>query len=185
MLALLTKAVHVLGIASLPLSFLGGMALTKRLTASNRFSLAALVVYGFAAVAIMVAASMSGFVAPALMRTLVAGDPSTDTRRLFLEYTFQLNQAFASVYVVGSCVAIVLWSLAMLQTRRLSAALAIYGTVLGFGIVAALTSGKLSLNVHGFGIVTFTQSIWFILAGVLLMRTEDEPAVPRPTLERG
>jgi hypothetical protein len=84
-----------------------------------------------------------------------------------------LNQAFASVYVVGSCVAIVLWSIAILKTRQLAAGLGIYGIVLGFAIVAALFSGMLALDVHGFGLVTFTQSIWFIVAGVLLLRAKE------------
>jgi hypothetical protein len=173
MLALLTRAVHALGIVALPLSFLGCMAMTRGLASSNRLSLAALVVYGFAVIAIMIAASMSGFVSTGVMSKLVAGDPRTDTRRLFLEYTFQLNQAFASVYVVGSCVAIVLWSIAILKTRQLAAGLGIYGIVLGLAIVAALFSGMLALDVHGFGLVTFTQSIWFIVAGVLLLRAKE------------
>jgi hypothetical protein len=31
----------------------------------------------------------------------------------------------------------------------------------------------LALDVHGFGLVTFTQSIWFIVAGVLLLRARE------------
>ena len=48
-LALLTKAVHGLGILSLPLTFLGALALTRRLATPNRLAVAALVVDGFAA----------------------------------------------------------------------------------------------------------------------------------------
>jgi hypothetical protein len=177
-LALLTKAVHALAITSLPFSFLGCMVLTRRLASPSRIALAALVVYGFAAVAVMIAASMSGFLAPGIISKLVAGDPLTDTRRLFLEYNFQVNQAFASVYVVGSCMAIVLWSTAILKTRQLAAGLGIYGIVLGLAIVAALFSGKLALDVHGMGLVTFTQSIWLIIAGILLWRIREEPISP-------
>ena len=173
-LALLTRAVHALAIISLPLSFLGCMAMTRRLASPSRLSVAALVVYGFAVIAIMIAASMSGFVAPGVMSKLVAGDPLTDTRRLFLDYTFQLNQAFASVYVVGSCVAIILWSIAILKTRQLALGLGFYGVVLGLAILAVLFSGSLALNVHGFGLVTFTQAIWFIVAGALLWRAREE-----------
>ncbi len=178
MLALMTRAVHGLGIASLPLLFLGAMVLTRRLACPSRVPIAALVIYGFAAVAIMIAASMSGFVAPAVIRQLVAGDPLTDARRLFLEYTFNINQAFASVYVVASCAAIMLWSTAILKGRQLAAGLGIYGIVLGLAIVAALFSGKLALDVHGFGVVTFTQSIWFIVAGILLLRAREEAVAP-------
>ena len=37
-------------------------------------------------------------------------------------------------------------------------------------ILLALLSGYLRLDVHGFGIVTFSQSIWLIWLGVLLCR---------------
>lgn len=184
MMAVLNRVVHGLGIASLPMMFLGALVLTRRLTAANRLPLAALVIYGFAAVAIMVAASMSGFVGSDLMSKLVAGDPALDTRRLFLDYTFRVNQAFSSVYVVGSCAAILLWSVVMVRTRRLAAGLGIYGLVLGPMIVVALLSGNLPLNVHGFGLVMLTQSVWFIVAGTLLMRSteveehEEKSAVP-------
>jgi hypothetical protein len=177
-LALLTRSVHALAIAGLPLSFLGAMVLTQRLNSPNRLSLAALVIYGFAAVAIMIAASMSGFVAPAVISKLVVGDPLIDTRRLFLEYNFQINQGFASVYVVASCVAIILWSSTILATRRLAASLGVYGILLGPAIVAGLFSGKLALDVHGMGLVTFTQSIWFIIAGILLLRSREETTSP-------
>jgi hypothetical protein len=83
MLALLTRAVHGLGIVALPLSFLGCMVITRRLASPNRLSVAALVVYGFAAIAIMMAASMSGFVAPGVMSKLVAGDPPFVSRLHF------------------------------------------------------------------------------------------------------
>ena len=173
-LAILTKSVHGLGILSLPLTFFGAFALTRRLTSPNRLAVIALVFYGFAVVSIMIAASMSGFVAPAVMSKLVAGDPMTDLRRFFLDYTFQVNQAFASVFVVGACLAIALWSVVILMTRRFSTGLGIYGVILGLGLVTALFSGKLSLDVHGFGLVTFTTAIWFIIAGVILMRSKEE-----------
>ena len=171
----LNRAVHGLGIASMPIYFLGALALT-RLLGVNRLPLAALVVYGFAAVAIMIAGSMSGFVASDILSKMTEGGPKLEIRQIFLDYTFRVNQAFAAVYTVGSCVAIFLWSLAVLQTRRMPAGLGIYGLALGPLIVGALFSGNLPLNVHGFGFVMLAQSIWFIIAGAMLMRSVDSPA---------
>ena len=172
MLVLLTRTVHGFALANLPVIFLGALALTRRLTVTNRLPLAALVVYGFALVAITIAGCMNGFVGSDLISKLVPDDPATDMRRLLLEYTFQVNQAFSAVYTVGSCAAIFLWSVAMMRTRRTDVGLGVYGVALGIVVVGALFSGHLPLNVHGFGLVVFAQSVWFIIAGILLMRDQ-------------
>ena len=170
----LTRGVHGFAIASLPIAFLGALGLTRYLQASNRIAVSALVIYGFGLAAIMAAAAMSGFVAPTVMSQLVAGDRMTDVRRLFLDYTFALNQAFASVFVVAGCAAVFLWSVAIWRSGLLWRGLAIYGLVLGLGIILIFLSGHLSLDVHGFGIVAFTQSIWFVLAGLGLYGSNQE-----------
>ena len=176
LLALLDRAVHGLALAALPVLFLGALVLTRRLAADNRAALAALVVYGFALVAIMSAGCMSGFVGADILSKMVEGDPKLESRRMMLDYTFRLNQAYSSVYLVGSCVAIVLWSAEMVRSRRLAAGLGVYGLVLGPVLMGALFSGLLPLNVHGFGLVVLVQSVWFISAGTLLMRTDDDGA---------
>lgn len=174
MLVLLNRFVHGLGIASLPMIFLGALVLTRRLMGNNRLPLAALVVYGLAAVAIMIAGSMSGFVGSDLLSRLAVGDPKLEMRQMFLEYTFRINQAFAAVYVVGCCFAVFLWSLAIVRTRLMPVGLGIYGLVLAPVLIGALFSGNLALNVHGFGLVMLTQSLWFIIAGTMLMRVDRE-----------
>ncbi len=139
--------------------FPGALVLTRRLEGVNRLPLAALVVYEFAAVAIMIASSMSGFVGADLLSRMVAGDPKLESQRTLLDYTFRINQAFASVFTVGSCTAILPWSVAMLQTRRLAMGLGVYWLALGSVTTAALLFGVLSLDVHGSGLVGPAQSI--------------------------
>jgi len=51
------------------------------------------------------------------------------------------------------------------------------GAVIGAGVLLVLLAGYLRLDVHGFGIVTFAQSLWLIWLGVLLCR-EGEAAHP-------
>ena len=174
----LNRAVHGLGIASLPLLFLGALALTRQIADAGRLAWAALVFYGFGAAAIMIAASMSGFVASDVMSKLVAGDPLMETRRLFLDYTFRINQAFASVSVVASSVAIILWSIVWIKARGPAAALGYYGLALGTLTIGFLFAGHLRLDVHGFGLVVLAQSIWFIISGVMLIRSRGADAGP-------
>ena len=125
----------------------------------------------------MSAGAMSGFVGADILSRMVEGDPKLESRRMLLDYTFRINQAYSAIYVVGTCVAIMLWSVSMLRTRRLAPGLGTYGLVLGPWILAALFSGNLPLDVHRFGMVVFTQAVWFMIAGILLARSTHDGAL--------
>jgi hypothetical protein len=169
--ALLGAAVHALAIASLPVSFLGAWALTRRLDAPDRLAGAALVVYGFGLAAALAAASVSGFVAPPLVRALGdASSPESDTWRIVFHYNGLLNQAFAQVYAVASSMAIVLWSASMVKRRALAPGAGIYGLVAGSAVALLVLAGHLRLDVHGMGLVVVAQAIWFLVVGVRLYR---------------
>ncbi len=172
-LELLTRAVHGLALATMPLMFLGAVVLTRRLDTPRRIAVLALALYGFALIALMGAATMSGFVAPSMLRAVVVGDALIETRRLFLDFTFRLNQGFAQVYAVGSCIAVALWSGVMVADRNFSRGLGAYGLIASLAILAALLGGHLALDVHGFGLVAFSQSIWFAIAGFVLRKPGD------------
>ena len=62
----LNIAVHSLALVCIPIVFLGALGLTRRLAAPDRLALGGLVVFGFAEVAVMIAATASGLVAPGL-----------------------------------------------------------------------------------------------------------------------
>ena len=164
-------AVHALALICLPIIFLGCLGLYKRFAGPDRISLAALVMYGFAAVAVMNAATLSGLVAPGLARHMLSGESgSRDMWSAAFHLSGDLNQAFAIVFVVASSTAILLWSIAMLSPSTFSRALGIYGCFLAPLTLVAVLSGHVRLNVHGFGMVVVGQAIWFISAGVLLCR---------------
>jgi hypothetical protein len=100
-----------------------------------------------------------------------------------MNYNFLINQAFAKIYVVASCGAVLLWSATIVKSHALPVALGIYGLLLGAVSVVALISGALSLDAHGFGLVVFSQAVWFIAAGILLLRSnEPRMSTPEPAL---
>jgi len=165
-LRLVNAMVHGLALAATPLVFLGLLGLRRRLESSAPAT-AAVVIYGWGCVALMSAAVASGFVAPAVIERVGAIDASTAADAL-LRYTGLWNQGFAKVNVVASSIGIVLFSVSILRSRRLSPAAGVFGAVVGVAIVVLLLSGHLTLDVHGFGVVTFAQSAWLIWVGVLL-----------------
>ena len=169
-MAQLNVAVHSLALVCVPILFLGVLGLTRRLDSPNRFALAGLVFFGFAEVAVIIAATASGLIAAGLIHHITADPGMADAWRPVLQLNGHLNQAFALVFVVASSVAIVLWSLAILKGSDFARWLGIYGCILGPLTALAVLSGHLRLNVHGFGLVVLGQAVWFITAAVMLWR---------------
>ena len=144
----LNVAVHSLALVCMPILFLGALGLT---------------------------AAASDLIAPGLFHHMAANPGMADTWRAILILNGHLNQAFATIFVVASSAAIVLWSAAMLRSGSFSRPLGISGCIVGPITVIAVLSGHIRLNVHGFGMVVLVQAIWFISAGVLLWK-DDQPA---------
>ncbi len=169
----LSTGVHILALCATPLMFFGALGLSRRLLIANSTVLCAIIFYAFSLIAVINAAIMSGLVNSSVARMMASSTPpESDTWSVLFHYTGRLNQSYALVYVVGSSVAIGLWSLFMARTRALSFGTGVYGCILSpFTILVAL-SGHLRLDVHGFGAIVLTQSIWFILVGQRLWRKE-------------
>ena len=182
-LIVMIVGVHALAIASLPILFLGALVFSREAVSNLRLGIIALVIFGFASVATMGAATMSGLVVPAALRHLVTHDAAAEQWHLLLSYTHTINQGFAQIGAVGFCVAIIIWSIALIRRRALNLVLGIYGILLGIAVIVALVSGVAELELHGgFEFITLGQSIWFILAAVLLWRNQShERSTPLTT----
>lgn len=137
--------VHVLAVATIPLSFYGAMALGDPL---------ALTVFAVALISGVFAAGVS---------LAIPADPG------FFRHDAVLVQAFARIIVSATSAAIVLWS------ARMRGALRAYGIAAGVIAVALLFSGRLRLDAHGFGLVILSEAIWFIATGVRMLRVPCAP----------
>ncbi|HEY6384168.1 MAG TPA: hypothetical protein VIX91_00630 [Candidatus Acidoferrum sp.] len=156
--------VHSLALASVPVIFLGAWGMTRRIGGADRLAWAGLVLYALASIAVMNAAVSDGLMAPVLMRKIVAASAETrDMWQTLMNFNFQMNQAFARVYVVGSLLAVVLWSVSILRYRTLGRGVGVYGVLLGVATAAGICSGYLTPDRHGFGMLIFGQAIWFLL----------------------
>jgi hypothetical protein len=166
-------AVHTLALICLPVMFLGAWGLSRRLASPDRLSMMALVFYGFATVAVMNAAAVSGFMSPYIAKQMAEADPAMhDMWHAMFHYNGQLNQAFAMVFVVAVSVAIVLWSVAIMKSKEFAMSAGIYGCILGPMTIVAVVSGHVTLGVHGFGMIVLCQAIWYVAIGVGLWRHE-------------
>ncbi len=158
-------ATHALAMLALPVLFFGALGLV-RVVARTPLAVLGLVLYGAAASAGLAAATASGLVGPRLAHDDTASNGWEAAYRL----NGHVNQANAQVLVIGSSLALLCWSLALLRRGRFFAALGLYGCVLATATIALVLAGHVRLDVHGFGAIVLGQSLWFAGAGARLLR---------------
>jgi len=165
--------VHSLALASLMVLFLGMLGLSRRLRNADRLDVVGLVLFAFASVAVMNAAVMDGLVAPNVMRRIVeAGAGAGESWRTVFRYNFEVNQGFARLYAVTSSIAIIFWSISVIRNRVLARGVGIYGCLFSALAVIVVFSGRVAMDVHGFGAVVLGQAIWFVTVGATLCQSK-------------
>jgi len=123
--------------------------------------LAGLVAYGIGAAAAIGAAVINGFVAPAL-----PGHGAPGHQDLFA-FAWAANQALAGMAVVAMGAAYALWSLDLLRTNRLLAAL---GLLAGGVPAVLLVGGWIDMHLQAAILVYAAQVLWAALVGWLMLR---------------
>jgi hypothetical protein len=192
-LALISGIAHSLAIVSFLLTFLGACGLTHRLAAfarkpdPDRLAFAALVAFGFGYVAILIAAAVSGFIVPGILRHMARDGAATVPQyRLIIGAVFEFNQAFARIYSVAASAAIALWSASALRNGGISRGIALYGLVIAALLTLGIVIGHLRLNVHGMAAVVLGQAVWLIVTGAQMCRRRDAAmAAPLRGAEQG
>jgi hypothetical protein len=175
-LAVVSAIAHSLAMVSFIVLVLGAFGLTQRLAAPDRLAFSGLVVYVFAAVAVLIATAVSGFIIPNIMRHMVRDAAAAAPQwRIVIDSIFQINQAFSKIFTVAASIAVALWSISAPRNGGLGRGIAIYGVVIAPLLILGICSGHLTLNVHGMAIVVVAQAIWFITVGVQLSR-ESSPS---------
>src|SRR5206468_1310519 len=128
------------------------------------------------------AATLSGLIAPDAARQIARTDHPElhDAWRVAFHYTGDQNQAYARIFVVAASLALLLWSIAMMKhdDRQAWRRIGIYGCVIAPITIAITAAGYLHLDVHGFGLVMLTQTLWFIFCGLELRRKPPLAANP-------
>lgn len=171
--AMVNVFVHSLAIASTPVMFFGALAVNRRFSSNDdALPTLAIVLWGFAMVAVALAATASGLIAPGLIHHVTEGGDDAAGLRDVLTYNSHLNQAFARIHVGMSSAAILFWSIAILRTRALPVRIGWYGALVAPVLLILLFAG-LRMTIHGFGLVMVLQAVWLIVTGLHLARTAE------------
>jgi hypothetical protein len=178
-LAIVSGAAHSLALVSVLVLFLGTFGLTRLLNGADRLAFCALVVFGFAVVAVLNAGAVSGFIVPGILRLMERADPSAEPQwRIAVASVFQINQAFSRIYSIATATAIVFWSIAAMRRGGLPGLISIYGCVVSPIVALFVIVGHLRMDVHGFGVVVISQAIWFFAVGVTMLRGQRSSSSP-------
>jgi hypothetical protein len=168
--------VHAAAIATAPLLTFGTFVLTRAIGFEKPAATLAFVTYAFGAFAVMLAAAMSGLVAPKLIAAQIGAGAAEQTLIHGLaRFEWYLNQAFAQLHVAFFSGAILLWSLGWPERGIAAAAVQIAGVVVAAGALTWLIMGTPTTSVHGMGAIVVAQGAWLILAA-LAMPTPDRPS---------
>ena len=168
--AAINRSVHSLAIAGTIATFFGLVRLSRQIENGKALSDAAIVSYGFGAVAVMFAAIASGFIATDLTAiVLEAGGKARAAYEPAFDFGWALNQASTKVFVLTASMGIALWSVAMLRDPAFGRGIGITGILVGSAATIATLSG-LRMDIHGFGAIVLGHGIWLIWTGIRLIR---------------
>lgn len=168
--SLLNRTVHSLAIAGTIATFYGLLRLSRRFQNQRALADAAIVSYGFGAVAVMFAAIASGFIGTDIAAiVLEAGGDAQALYEPIRDFGWAFNQACTRVFVVTASVGIVLWSAAMLREPAFGRAIGITGLLIGTAAVIASFAG-LRMDIHGFGAIVLGHGIWLTWTGARMLR---------------
>jgi hypothetical protein len=169
-MALVNRAVHSLAIAGTIAVMYGLLGLTRVLQNRRTLVDAALVSYGFGAIAVMFSAIASGFIGTELAALVIeGGDAARVAYEPMRDFTWAFNQACTRVYVVTASVGIGLWSLAMIPEAAFGRALGFSGLAVSGAAVVATLAG-MPMDIHGFGAIVLAHGVWLIWTGAKVMR---------------
>lgn len=153
---MITIATHSVALFSLPLLFFGFLGFSRHLGLNHSLVLAGIVSYGLALMAAMKAVVINGLVAPDITRQIITTDgTSREVLRMILMNNTLLNQAFDKILIVACSYAVLFWSVQIIKNGGFAKIIGAFGCVLSLISIFGILSGRVRMNVHGFGLLVF------------------------------
>ncbi|HMH21046.1 MAG TPA: hypothetical protein VK563_04695 [Puia sp.] len=167
----LIMTTHALAILSVPLWILGFWGLTKRLEDDSLIALTAFITMCIGLFAVMLAATVNGLALPLYVNHYLGATPEKISAiKPVVTYNTTLNHALDLVYTGASCIAVLLWSIRILKTRKLPVWLGWFGIVLAVVAAIPMNTGFFFADLTGFRIFIAGFVIWTVLAAISLRK---------------
>lgn len=166
---------HSIAILSMPFCMIGFWGFTKKLGTENFFSLPAFATAVFGLIAAMGAGMVNGLALPLFLeRYKDASAAVLESIKPVVKYGSALNHGFDYIFIGAMCLSILLWSIAVLQTKKVTAWLGYFGIVLTLLAIVLLVTGFVFVNLYGFRVFVFGVAAWIVWVSFVLMRSKTQ-----------
>jgi hypothetical protein len=170
----INKLAHALAIIGVWLALFGAVGLSRRLGWQRPEVTAGFTAFAFVAIGMLLAPVLDGFVVPQLISGWFDMDEASRSQaRRLINFCVTIASAITRVYMFGVAFAIALWSWSAWRQGFSRALPWIGGIVAALGIAAAI-GGPPIVSVHELLALVVGQSVWFVWAGVTMLRTPDD-----------
>jgi len=167
---------HSIALVSIPFAGIVFWGLTRRIGSDNFFSVSAYALACFALIAATIAATTNGLILPVFIEKYKdASADMVESLKPILKYNFSVNLAFDYLYMGGFCLAMLFWSVAILNTKKFPLWVAYFG--IGLSLLAAILSvaGIAFSGLNGFRMFVIGIVTWILMvAFVLIRKTESQ-----------
>lgn len=165
--------VHSIAILSLPVGWAGFLGLTRRIGPDHFGSVCAFAFMTIGLIAAMMAAAFNGLILPLyLQRYAGESDAVLNSLQTTLRYGFIINKAFDYIYTAAFCISILIWSIAILQTRKMTPWLGWIGIALAIVMLVVFFGGLLAANsLSGLQIFLGGIVLWILATGITLTKS--------------
>jgi len=162
---------HSLALLAVPFIIYGYWALTSCLSSQFEISKLAFVFACFGLLSILIAGTVNGLVLPIFIECAdFSQDPGEAFSDLIFNYNFSINQAFDLLFIAGTCISIILWSIGILKSRFLPRWFPVAGILLSVVFIVLVLSGFNLENVKSLRLFMTPIVLWNVALGILLMR---------------
>ena len=162
---------HSIAILSLPFGWIGFWGVTKKMGAEHFGSMVAFAMVSIGLLAAMLAAATNGLVLPIFLQHYKDATPEAIAAiKPVMRYSFAVNLAFDYIYTVAFGLAILVWSITILLTRKLPVWIGWLGIASFVITVAIFISGTALNSLPGFRIFITSMVVWILLVGVALCK---------------
>jgi hypothetical protein len=163
---------HCIAILSIPFISIGFYGILKRIGSTSFFSISGFAIAMTGLVAVLIAAALNGLALPFMVKAYEGASPELiESIQPILKYNSKLNHAFDYIYIGGTCLSMLFWSIAILKTKSFPLWIGYLGLTLSCSAIVMLFLGFYFVDLHGFRIFIFGGVAWNVAMGAFLLMT--------------
>ncbi|WP_445737606.1 hypothetical protein [Mariniflexile sp.] len=161
---------HSIAIFCLPFIGFGFFGLSQVLQTKSKIATLALIIFSFGLFAAMIAATINGLTLPNFTSNYAATKNDISTVKKIIDYGKHINIPMTSIFISATSLAVGLWSVLIIQTKRISKWLGYFGlTIISFGFLGVFLKFNFT-DLMGFRTFIFGLVIWKIAVGISMLK---------------